>query len=77
MVEQTNHIFEDVSYEKNCFVAKTTTEYREKLVADVAYHVDLSLPKGDWFTGKVQITLIIKQKPTVDLFFDFRGIKIA
>ena len=53
MVEQTNHIFEDVSYEKNCFVAKTTTEYREKLVADVAYHVDLSLPKGDWFTGKV------------------------
>lgn len=77
MVESNPSILEDASYEKNCFIAKTTAEYRENLVSDVAYHVDLSLPKGDWYTGKVQITLTIKQKPTTDLFFDFRGIKIG
>jgi hypothetical protein len=53
MVEATTNIFEDASYEKNCYITKATAEFREPHVCDVAYHVDLSIPKGEWYTGKV------------------------
>ena len=48
MVEATSKVFEDKSYEQRHHIVLYTAEYREKHIADVAYHVDLSLPEGEW-----------------------------
>jgi len=77
MVEAVSNIYEDPTYEQKHHIALATAEYRDKHLAEIAYKVDLSLPKGDWYTGKYTMTFILKQKPTQDLFLDFRGIKIG
>jgi hypothetical protein len=56
MVEAAPQIYEDSSEHSRGTVAFSTTEYRDKHIADVAYNVDLSLPKGSWYTGKIQVS---------------------
>jgi hypothetical protein len=46
MVESSSQVHEDNTYEVNQHVTHAVAEYRDKLIADVAYQVDLSLPKG-------------------------------
>jgi len=77
MVEASSHVLEDTTYEQRHHIALDTAEYREKHISDVAYHVDLSLPKGEWYTGKITVTFMLKQKPSQDLFLDYRGVKIG
>ena len=51
---------------------------RFKCFTDVSYVVELGVPKGDWYTGRVQYEFKVIEKPTgQDLFFDFRGVKIG
>ena len=77
MVEAASTVHEDTSYEQKHHIALSTAEYRDKHISDVKYNLDLSLPKGDWYTGKYHVSFTLKQKPTQDLFLDFRGIKIG
>jgi len=70
-------ITEDTEYGKNVHLDLTTANLRFDTVADVSYKVDLQLPKGEWYTGSVQIEFNCKKIPTDDFFLDFRGIKVA
>ena len=77
MVQSAPQVHEDPTYESNYYISLATAEYRDLHVADVAYKVDLSLPKGEWFGGKVEVSFRLLQKPVQDLFLDFRGVKIG
>ena len=68
---------EDTTYEKNVYVTQVDCIERAKCFADVAYDVKLNLPRGDWYSGCVEISFNLKQAPANELWFDFRGIKIA
>ena len=68
---------EDSTYEKNVFVQAADCVVRAQCFSNVSYDVKLNLPRGDWFTGCVEIKLNVNKAPSNDLFFDFRGIKIA
>jgi len=56
-------VIEDTSYEKNFFVHLSDAQARKACVDDVSYHVDLALPKGDWFGGKVKVSFKFKSMP--------------
>lgn len=77
MVEAVSAVHEDTTYEQKHHIALATAEYRDKHIADVKYSLDLSLPKGEWFTGKFSVSFTLKHKPAQDLFLDFRGVKIG
>lgn len=59
MVESSSQVHEDTTYEQNFAIALATAEYRDQHIADVAYKVDLSLPKGEWFGGKVEVSFTL------------------
>jgi hypothetical protein len=48
-------ITEDSDYEKNVYLNIITAKLRYDTVANVSYKVDLTLPKGAWYSGKVTI----------------------
>lgn len=50
---------------------------RHEHISNVSYKVDLSLPKGEWFSGFVQIEFDCQKVPTADFWLDFRGIKVG
>ena len=68
---------EDPTYEKNVFVQQADCIDRAQCLSDVSYHVRLNLPRGDWYSGCFKTDFKVNEAPTTDLFFDFRGIKIA
>ena len=68
---------EDSTYEKNVYVQAADCVERAQCFKDVSYDVKLNLPRGDWFTGSTEIKFTVKETPNTNLFFDFRGIKIA
>ena len=68
---------EDSTYEKNVFVQAADCVVRAECFSDVSYDIKLNLPRGDWFSGCADIKFKVNKMPTTDLFFDFRGIKIA
>ena len=70
-------MFEDTSYNSNHYIQQTTALSRKSVVGDVAYKVQLALPKGDWYGGKVHITFTLSALPKEDLPMDFRGVKIG
>jgi hypothetical protein len=35
------------------------------------------LPKGEWYSGFIQIEFTCKKLPTADFYLDFRGIKVG
>jgi hypothetical protein len=76
-MELSSLVHEDSTFEVNHHVQQAVADYRDKLIADVTYQVDLSLPKGDWYGGKVTVNFELLDKPTQELFIDFRGIKIG
>jgi hypothetical protein len=49
-------IFDDPTYESNVYLHTEFAQLRYKCVANVAYTVDVLLPKGDWYTGRVTVT---------------------
>jgi len=55
----------------------STAKLRFEAIKDVQYDVDLILPKGDWYAGRVAVTFNLLQMPTSELFLDFRGVKVA
>jgi len=78
MVETSSSVvFDDPSYSQRFPITLATAEYRNTLLADVAYTVDLVLPKGEWFAGRVLVTFNLIAKPSQELFLDFRGVKIG
>jgi len=70
-------VIEDTTYEKNFFVHLTDAEKRKACIDEVSYEVELVLPKGDWFGGKVKIDFKLTEQPQQELFLDFRGVKIG
>ena len=68
---------EDTTYEKNVFVQAADCVVRAECFSDVSYDIKLNMPRGEWFTGCADIKFKVNKMPTTDLFFDFRGIKIA
>lgn len=70
-------ITEDTDYEKNVYIDQVTASMRDNTVTNVAYKVDLSLPKGEWYSGFIQIEFTCKKMPTADFYLDFRGIKVG
>ena len=68
---------EDPTYEKNVFVQHVDCVARAQCFSNISYDVKLNLPRGEWFSGTVDIQFNISQVPSMDLFLDFRGIKIA
>jgi len=55
MVESSKLVHEDPTYEQNFYISLATAEERDKHISEVSYKVDLSLPKGEWFGGKVEV----------------------
>ena len=49
---------------------------RAKCLTDVSYDVKLNLPRGDWYSGTITVSFIVKEAPSHDIFLDFRGIMI-
>jgi hypothetical protein len=49
-------IFDDPTYESNVYLHTEFAQLRYKCVTNVAYTVDVLLPKGDWYTGRVTVT---------------------
>ena len=70
-------IFDDPTYESNVYLHTEFAQLRHKCVANVAYTVDLLLPKGDWYTGKVTVTFDLVCIPERELALDFRGMKLG
>lgn len=46
-------ITEDTDYEKNVTIELVTAKMRFESVSNLSYKVDLSMPKGDWYSGFV------------------------
>ena len=75
---QASNIQEDTTYEENIYVWQKDCIRRKSIVDDVQYTVQLGLPQGDWYVGKVGITFKVLEKPAgQDLHLDFRGTKIG
>lgn len=72
-----SQIAEDPLYDKNVYIHIDTAKTRFAAVADVSYHVDLVLPKGEWYSGKVAVTFTLKAIPSSELHLDFRGVKVG
>ena len=70
-------MIEDASFDKNVYVQHVDCVERAKCFSDVSYDVRLNLPKGDWYSGSVDISFKVSELPVTDCFIDFRGIKIA
>jgi hypothetical protein len=49
-------ITEDTHYENNVYLSLATAQFRANTVTNVSYKVDLSLPKGEWFSGFIEVT---------------------
>ena len=71
--------FEDVTYDTNHHITRESARFRDSFISEVSYKVDLALPKGDWFHGKVEVKFNLKQEvpATQSLHLDFRGNKIG
>ena len=69
-------IFEDKTYEKNHYIKQKDAIFRETIVDNVKYNVSLSLPKGEFYFGKVVVKFNVKVLPNKNLSLDFRGVKI-
>jgi len=72
-----SRITEDPLYENKVHLHVSTAQMRFAAVTDLAYDVDLVLPKGDWYAGKVSVSFTLKSNPTSELFLDFRGVKVG
>ena len=72
-----NGIIADETYEKNAFVNIDTAKLRKECIDEVEYKVDLMLPKGNRFGGRVQVNFKLLKKTSKDLALDFRGTHIA
>ena len=70
-------MIEDTTYEKNVYVQHADCVVRSKSFSDVSYEVNLNMPRGDWYSGCVDVSFRVAELPTIECFFDFRGIKIA
>ena len=68
---------EDTTYETNMYVQLVDCQQRAQCFSEVRYDVKLNLPRGQWFTGCVEVSFKVSEIPSKDVFFDFRGIKIA
>ena len=53
-------MIEDPTYEKNVFVQASDCVSRASSFADVSYDVKLNLPRGDWFSGCVDVSFTVK-----------------
>jgi aminopeptidase N len=70
-------IFTDKTYEENISMTLANAKFRAATVSNVEYAVDLAMPKGDVFFGKVTTTFDLAALPTKKLYLDFRGLRIA
>jgi hypothetical protein len=50
---------------------------RGACISDVHYDVFLNMPKGDWFSGRVQVNFKLLKVPEQELWLDFWGAKVA
>jgi len=59
-------------------LTQAQAKYRDQLLEDVNYEVQVALPKGKVFFGQVLATFNVKQMPEKDkpLFMDFYGTKV-
>jgi hypothetical protein len=71
------NIIEDPQYDKNVYLHVSTAKMRFEAITNVSYDVDLVLPKGEWYGGKVVVFFTLKSMPTSELFLDFRGVKVG
>ena len=68
----------DSSYENNVHITQINCIERAKYISDVNYTVELTLPKGDWYSGCVSVNFKMSSNlPKNDLFLDFRGYAIG
>jgi len=70
-------IFDDPNYESNKALHSEYAELRHKCVTNVAYTVDLIIPKGEWYTGKVTVSFDLVLMPDRELTLDFRGVRLG
>jgi hypothetical protein len=69
--------FLDTTYEKNHHITFANAEYRKSVVQNVSYDVSLSMPKGEFYSGKIEINIDLNKIPTKPLYLDFRGLLIS
>jgi len=70
-------VIADSTYDKNTFVNIETAKLRKSCIDEVEYKVDIMLPKGNKFGGKVRIDFKLLQKTSKELALDFRGTHVA
>jgi len=66
----------DVNFNQLLFSQKHECVRRARHISDVAYDVKLNLPRGDHYSGCVQISFKVNSLSDRNLFIDFRGSKI-
>lgn len=66
----------DVNFNQLLFSQKHECVRRARHISDVAYDVKLNLPRGEHYSGCVQISFKVNSLSDRNLFIDFKGSKI-
>ena len=70
-------MIEDTTYENNVYVQHADCVVRAKCFSEVRYDVRLNMPRGEWYSGEVDVFFTVNELPSTDCFLDFRGVKIG
>ena len=70
-------ILEDSEYLTNHPMTHADALYRDSIISEPHYDVNLLLPKGEEYCGHITITFKLFAEPTKNVHLDFRGTKIA
>lgn len=54
---------EDNTYEKNVFVQQADCVVRAQCISEVSYDVKLNLPRGEWYSGCVDVSFKVLKAP--------------
>ena len=68
----------DPAYDSSVYLHVNDANMRFAAAKNVAYTVELYMPKGDLYAGKIRCSLDLAHVPPGDeLFLDFRGVKVT
>ena len=58
--QQIETMIEDTTYDKNVFVQHSDCVVRAQCFSDVSYDVKLNIPRGEWYSGYIEISFNVK-----------------
>ena len=70
----------DSKYAENLHIQKSSCLVRSRCLSDISYDLTLNLPRGSYYSGKIQITFKVNCLPSddeEDISIDFRGVGVS